>query len=144
MCVPPDFNETMKAVWERLWEAMPQSRKVSVTVKQLLQQYKERCQAERSQKKDKSPPALLPVSFAQAKDWLLQQQKAHSEAITVGTVNEAAREVVAELNCTLTEQPTSTVRLLEQKPCQAAPVIPPSHLSLGPDAVTNEKEGTGM
>ena len=65
MCVPPDFNETMKAVWERLWEAMPQSRKVSVTVKQLLQ-YKERCQAERSQKKDESTPALLPVSFAQA------------------------------------------------------------------------------
>ena len=64
----PNFNDSMKAIWEELWESMPQSGKISVTVNKLLQQYKERCQAERKMKlDDENPPALLPVSFVQAK-----------------------------------------------------------------------------
>lgn len=66
---------------------------VSATVKQLLQQYKEWCRAE--QEEDECPLALLPVSFAQDKDWLLKQQRIHSEAIVAGAVNESA---VTELN----------------------------------------------
>ena len=74
-CVPPDFNSTMLAVWEELWHAMPQSGGVSVTVKSLLQQYKERCTAERKRPRQaESPAPLLPVSFALAKDWLKQQK----------------------------------------------------------------------
>ena len=139
-CVPPDFNATMNAIWEELWASMPQSGSVSATVKQLLQQYKERCRAEwkRQQDGDECPPALLPVSFAQAKDWLLKQQRIHSEAIVAGAVNESAREVVTELNRSLAEQPTSTVRLLQQSPRSASPVIPPPQLSLGPEPVTDE------
>ena len=102
-------------------------------MKQLLQRYKKRCQDERqSQEKDECPLALLPVSFAQAKDWLLRQQKIHSEAIVAGTVNEAAREVVTDLNRFLTEQPTSTALMLQQPPCPASPVIPT------PDPITEE------
>ena len=98
-CVPPDFNRSMSAIWEELWHSMPQSGKISVTVHSLLQQYKERCRAERKRPRDSDtgPPALLPVSFAQAKDWLLKQQKALSEALETGAVNEEAREVVADL-----------------------------------------------
>jgi hypothetical protein len=89
----------MQSIWEVLCEAMPQSGKFSVTVKLLLQQYKERCRAERSQHgQEESTLALLPVSFAQAKDWLLKQQRLHSQAIEAGTINKAAREAVAELS----------------------------------------------
>jgi len=86
---------------------MPQSGRVSVTINTLLQQYKERCRAERKQQHDssESPPALLPVSFALAKDWLLKQQKAQSEALQTGAVNEDAREVVADLNQAASSQP---------------------------------------
>ena len=40
--VPPDFNTTIMAIWEELWHTIPQSGKVSVTVTDLLQRYKER------------------------------------------------------------------------------------------------------
>jgi len=116
MCVPPDFNSSMLAVWEELWHAMPQSGRVSITAKTLLQQYKERCTAERKQPRhtSESPAPLLPVSFALAKDWLLKQQKAQSEALQTGAVNEEAQQVIADLSSSLAEQPVSTAVLLEQ------------------------------
>ncbi len=94
-CVPPDFNATMKAIRVELWESMPKSGKVSVTVKDLIQRYKEICRVDRKKQKNssESPLALLPVSFAQAKDWILRQQHAHSKAVEVGAVNEEARKV---------------------------------------------------
>ena len=130
----------MSAIWEELWHSMPQSGKISVTVNSLLQQYKERCRAERKRPRDsdEGPPALLPVSFAQAKDWLLKQQKALSEALETGAVNEKAREVVADLSRSLAEQSTSTAALLEQPARPASPVIPPPVMSLGPEAVTDD------
>lgn len=139
MCVPPDFNSTMLSVWEELWHLMPQSGKVSVTVNSLLQHYKEYCTDERKRPRDasESPAALLPVSFAQAKDWLLKQQKAQSQALETGAVNEEAREVVADLNRCLAEQPPSTAALLEQPPRPASPVVPPPLMSLGPELVTD-------
>jgi len=139
-CVPPNFNSTMLAVWEELWHSMPQSGRVSVTVNALLQHYKEPCRAERKRQRDssESPPALLPVSFALAKDWLLKQQKAQSEALQTGAVNEDAREVVADLNRALAEQPTSTAALLEQPVRPASPVVPPPVMSLGPEPVTDQ------
>lgn len=139
-CVPPDFNTPMVTIWDELWESMPQSGSVSVTVKELLRQYKERCQAERKKQQDgdECPLALLPVSFALAKDWLRKKQKIHSQAIVAGAVNESAREVVVELSRSLTEQSTSTAHLLEQTPCSASPVIPPPQLSLGPEPVTDK------
>ena len=74
--VPPDFNEAMERVWQELWDSMPQSGKVGMIVKQLLQQYKERCRLERSQQETgTSPLALLAVSFGHAKNWLLKQQQ---------------------------------------------------------------------
>ena len=137
--VPPDFNPTMKSIWDELWMSLPQSGGVGANVKQLIQKYKKRCQDERqSQEKDQCPLALLPVSFAQAKDWLLKKQKIYSEAIVAGTVNEAAREVVTDLNRFLTEQPTSTALMLQQPPCPASPVIPTPQFSLGPDPITDE------
>ena len=73
-CVPPDFNSSMLAIWEEMWHSIPQSGRISVTVYGLLQQYRERCRAERKRPRDasESPPALLPVSFALAKDWAAQ------------------------------------------------------------------------
>lgn len=114
-------------------------RQVSVTVNSPLQQYKERCRAERKQPRHspESSAALLPVSFAQAKDWLLRQQKGQSEALQTGAVNEEAREVVADLNRSLAEQPASTAALLDQPVRQASPVIPPPAMSLGPESVTD-------
>ena len=119
---------------------MPQSGKVSATVHHLLQQYKEQCHKERKRQcgGDSSPLALVPVSFSQAKDWLIKQQRTVSEALNVGAVNEEAREVISELNRSLTEQPTSTARLLQQEARQAEPVILPPQLSLGPEPVTQE------
>ena len=119
---------------------MPQSGKISIAVNSLLQQYKERCRAERKRPRDldEGPPALLPVSFAQAKDWLLRQQRAQSEALETGAVNEEAREVVADLNRSLAKQPTSTAALLEQPAQPASPVIPPPVMSLGPEPVTDK------
>lgn len=68
-CIPPDLNTPMVTIWDEFWE-WPQSGSVNVTVKQLLQQYKEWCQAEwkKQQNGDECPLALLPVSFALAKD----------------------------------------------------------------------------
>ena len=139
-CVPPDFNSSMLAVWEELWHNMPQSGRVGVTVNTLLQRYKEHCSAERKQPRQPSegPPSLLPVSYAQAKDWLLRQQKAQQEALQTGAVNEDAREVVADLSRSLSEQPASTAALLEQPARPASPVVPPPAMSLGPEPVTNE------
>ncbi len=78
-CVPPNFiqNQAMLSVWEDQWHAMPQTGKISVTVNKLLQQYREYCSVERVRSRHllESPAALLPVSFAQAKDWLLNKQK---------------------------------------------------------------------
>ena len=138
-CVPPDFNSSMLTIWEELWHSMPRSGKVSVTVNTLLQNYKERCRTERKRPRDssESPAALLPVSFAQAKDWLLKQQKALSEPLQTGAVNEEAREVVADLNRSLAEQPPSTAALLEQPARPASPVVPPAVISLGPEQVTD-------
>lgn len=119
---------------------MPQSGRVSVTVQGLLQRYKERCRQERKRPRQSSdsPPALLPVSFALAKDWLLKQQKASSEALHLGAVNEEAREVVADLSRSLAEQPASTAALLEQPACRASPVVAPPVMSLGPEPVTDQ------
>lgn len=140
-CVPPDFNRSMLAVWEELWQSMPQSGKVSATVYTLLQEYKKHCREERRrlQDSDSTPPALLPVSFAQAKDWLLRQQKARSQALQVGAVNEEAREVVRELQQSLAEQPASTAARLEQPARRASPVVPQPVMSLGPEPVTDQK-----
>ena len=140
-CVPPDFNSSMLAIWEELWNSMPQSGKVSITVHSLLQQYKERCRVERKRphQSSASPPALLPVSFALAKDWLLRQQKAQSKALQTGAVNEEAREVVADLSHSLAEQPASTAALLEQPARLASPVVPPPEMSLGPEPVTDQE-----
>lgn len=117
---------------------MPRSGRVSVTVNTLLQQYKH-CRAERKRPRHSSdsPPALLPVSFAQAKDWLFKQQKAQSEALETGAVNEDAREVVADLNISLAQQPASIAALLEQPARVASPVVPPPVMSLGPEPVTD-------
>ncbi len=138
-CILPDFNSSMLTIWEELWHSMPQSGKVSVTVNSLLQNYKECCRTQRKRPRDstKSPAALLPVSFAQVKDWLLKQQKALSEPLQTGAVNEEAREVVADFNCSLAEQPASTAALLETPAHPASPVVPPAVMSLGPEQVTD-------
>ena len=83
--------------------------------------------------------ALLPVSFALAKDWLLREQKAQSEAIQIRAVTEEACEVVAHLNCSLAEQPATTAALLDQPACPASPVVPQPVMSLGPEPVTDEE-----
>ena len=142
MCVPPDFNRSMLAIWEELWHAMPQSGRVSVSVKTLLQQYKERCTAERKRPhhSSESPAPLLPVSFALAKDWLLKQQKAQSEALQSGAVNEDAQQVIADLSSSLAEQPASTAALLELPARPASPVVPPPAMSLGPERVTESEK----
>ena len=85
-----------------------------------------------------SPPALLPVSFAQAKDWLFRQQRAQSSALEFRAVNETARQVVADLNFSLAEQPPATAALLQQPARPASPVLIPPVLSLGPELVTDE------
>ena len=127
----------MKVIWEELWESKPQSGRISVTVNKLLQQYKERCRTERKRKlDDESPLALLPVSFAQAKDWLMKQQRAQSETVEAGAVNEEAREVISDLSHSLEECPPSVLHLLEQPPSSASPVILPPQLSMGPETVT--------
>ena len=120
---------------------MPQSGRVTITVKNLLQKYKERCTAERKRPRhpSESPAPLLPVSFALAKDWLLKQQKAQSKALQTGAVNEEAQEVIADLTSSLAEQPVSTAALLEQPACPASPVVPPPVMSLGPEQVTDHE-----
>ena len=117
---------------------MPQSGKVSATVHELLRLYKQRCTAERNRPRhsSESPPALLPVSFSQAKDWLLRQQKALSAALESGAVSESAREVVAELSRSLAEQPSATAALLEQPARPASPALLPPVMSVGPEPVT--------
>ena len=138
-CVPPDFNSSMLGIWEELWHSMPQSGRVGIAVNSLLQRYKERCRAERKRPRhsSESPAALLPVWFAQAKDWLFRQQKAQSEALQTGAVNEDAHEVIADLNRSLAEQPASTAALLEQPARPASPVVLQPVMSLGPEPVTD-------
>lgn len=116
-CVSPNFNEAMIDVWEELREEMPQSGRISTSIHQLLQKYKDRCNVERKRQRqsDQSHIALLPVSFALAKDWIISKKREHSEALQqMGTVNEEARRVVSELTCCLLDQSTSTARLLDQ------------------------------
>ena len=139
-CVPPNFNSSMLEIWEELWQSMPQSGKVAVTVNSLLQRYKERCRIERKRPRhsSESPPALLPVSFAQAKDWLFKQQRTQSEALQSGAVNEEAQEVVADFHRSLADQPTSTAALLEQPARLASPAVPPPVMSLGPEPVNDD------
>lgn len=114
---------------------MPQ---VSVAVHELLKQYKKRCRTERKRPRcsSESPPALLPVSFAQAKDWLFKQQRAQAQAIESGAVNEEAREVAADLSRSLSEQASATARLLEKPARWASPVLFPPAMSLGPEPVS--------
>ena len=133
-------NNDMLAIWEDLWHSMPQSGKVSITVHELLKRYKERCTTERNKPRPSSvsPPALLPVSFAQAKDWLFRQQRAQSSALEFGAVNETARQVVADLNFSLAEQPPANAALLQQPARPASPVLIQPVLSLGPELVTDE------
>lgn len=140
-CVPPDFNSSMLAVWEELWHSMPQSGRGSVTVKSLLQTYKEHCTAERKelQHSSESPAPLLPVSFALAKDWLLKQQKTQLLALQTGAVNEDAQEVISDLSASLSEQPTSTAALLAQPARPASPVVLQPMLSLGLERVTDRE-----
>ena len=57
---------------------------------------------------------MADVHVASAKDWLLKQQKAQSEALQTGDVNEEAQQVIADLSSSLAEQPVSTAVLLEQ------------------------------
>ena len=115
---------------------------MSVTVKTLLQQYKERCTAERKRlhHSSESPAPLLPVSFALAKDWLLKQQKAQSEALQSGAVNKDAQQVIADLSSSLREQPASTAALLELPARPASPVVLPPAMSLGPERVTESEK----
>ena len=54
-------------------------------------------------------------------------------------MNEDAREIVADLNRSLAEQPASTTALLEQP---AHPALPPA-MSLGLTLVTDKCEGRG-
>lgn len=35
-CAPPDFNDSMLAMWEELWNAMPQTGRVNLTMKYLI------------------------------------------------------------------------------------------------------------
>ncbi len=141
MCVPPDFNEAMLAIWEELWCAMPETSNTSPMVHELLKLYKERCKEEldRPRTSSEPPPALLPVSFAQAKNWILKQQRSRSQAIESGAVNEEARSVVTELSFSLSEQASAAMELLEQPVQQATPVFISPALSLGPEPVTAEE-----
>ena len=139
--VPPDFNVNMTGIWNELWQSMPQTGRPGVVVKQLMTQYKQRCEDERKkheQDGDRCPLDLFPVSFAHAKDWLLKKQRAQSEALMAGAVNETAREVITELSQSLDEPSTSAASLLEQPARPASPVIPLPQLSLGPELVTDE------
>ena len=52
-------------------------------------------------------------------------------------MNEDAREVVADPNRSLAEQPTSTAALLDQPARPASPVVPQPVMSLGPEPVTD-------
>ena len=123
---------------------MPQSGEVGVTVHvhTLHQRYTRSTAGQRGSSQAVRwrhlPPALLPVSFAQAKDWLLRQQKKHSEALHVEAVNEEAREVVSKLSRSLAEQPAAIAALLEQPARPASPAVPPPAQSpLGPEPVTD-------
>lgn len=139
--VPPNFNAAMEGVWLELWDSMPQSGKVGMTVRTLLRLYKERCRVERSQQQsDASPIALLPVSFGHAKDWLIKQQrKSAAAAIEAGTVNKQSRQVVIQV--TLSEQPESVSELLEQPPRFASPPITRPHTSpLGQSQLPMKRE----
>ena len=106
---------------------MPQSGKIGAVVHKLLQKYKEKCRRDTQER-----TLLFPVSFAYAKTWLLKQQQLSTQAIVMGTVNEEAREVVAELYQSQLDQPPS---LLHQPAQAATPVIPPVQLSLGPPVI---------
>ena len=83
---------------------------------------------------------LLPVSFDLAKDWLQKQQKAQSQAVQMGAVNEDARQVISDLSTSLAELPASTGALLEQPTRPALPFVPPPVMSLGPEPVMEHEK----
>ena len=56
-----------------------------------------------------------------------------------GAVNDAAREVISDLNRPLAEKSVSTTKLLELPACKASPVILAPALSLGPALVTDSE-----
>ena len=57
----------MKAIWEQLFDTMPQSGKIGAVVHKLLQKYNEKCREEREKLRDTQESTLLfPVSFAYA------------------------------------------------------------------------------
>ena len=123
-CVTPDFNDT---ILEQLYDTMPQSGKIGAVVHKFLQKYKEKCREEREKLRDtQESTLLLPV----CKDLVAEQQKLSTQAIEMRTVNEEAREVVAELHQSLLDQPPSITALLHQPAQAATPVIPPAQLSL--------------
>ncbi len=113
---------------------MPETGNTSPKVQELLKLYKERCKEEldRPRTSTEPPPALLPVSFAQAKNCILKQQRSRSQAIESGAVNEEARSVVTELRFSLSEQASAAMELLEQPVQQATPVFISPALSLEP------------
>ena len=53
-------------------------------------------------------------------------------------MNESAREVLADLSCSLAEQPSATAALLEQPARPASPELLPPAMSLGPEPVTDK------
>ena len=95
LCVPPNLIEEMEAVW--LWFSMPQRGSPSTLLKTLLEQYCEHSREMRKQRRPgETPPALLPVSFAQAKEWLLRQ-RGESSAIAAGARNKVTRNLTEEV-----------------------------------------------
>ena len=139
LCVPPNFNEEMEAVWLKLWSSMPQRGSPSTLVKTLLDQYREHSRIMRKKRgPGESPPALLPVSFAHAKEWLLRQQREESSAIEAGVVNTIARNLTEELTACLQQQPESALAALDRPARPAQPVVPESQPSSGPQPITLE------
>ena len=128
------FHHSMRAIWEELCQVglVSQSTACYNNTESGVEP------KGRAQEMSQGPPVLLPVSFSLAKDWLPKQQKAQSEALETGAVNEEAREVVANPNCSLAEQPASTAALLERPARPASPVVPPPVMSLGLEPVTDQ------
>ena len=65
----------------------------------------------------------------------MKQQRAQSEAVEAGAVNEEAREVIPNISHSLEEHPP-VLQLLEQPPLSASPFILPLQLSMCPETVT--------
>ena len=119
---------------------MPQTGRAGVVVQTMLERYRERARAERKRTRhaNESPPALFPVSFAMAKDWVLDQLKAESEALQAGAVNPQAQQVCEDLSRSLAEKPRSAVQLFQAVSSAAliVPLRPSAKVSEGPELVT--------